>query len=70
VGQITLAEDHPDRLASQYVLAKAYRADGQIKKAVELLEHVAVVREKILVEDHPDRRKPKALLQSLRDQHA
>ena len=25
----TLAEDHPDRLASQHALAEAYRANGQ-----------------------------------------
>ena len=32
------AEEHPYRLASQHELARAYRADGQIKKAVELME--------------------------------
>lgn len=50
-----LAEDHPDRLTSQCVLAMAYQADGQVKKAAELLEHVMKVREKTLAEDHPDR---------------
>lgn len=49
-----LAEDHPDRLASQHELARAYLADGQIKKAVDLLEHVVDVEEK-LAKDHPDR---------------
>ncbi len=49
-----LAEDHPDRLASQHELACAYEANGQIKKAVDLLEHVVKVREK-LPEDHPSR---------------
>ena len=33
----------------------AYRADGQVKKAVELLEHVVEVRNRILAEEHPDR---------------
>ncbi|KAH7018941.1 hypothetical protein EDB80DRAFT_631665, partial [Ilyonectria destructans] len=50
-----LAEDHPDRLASQHALAVAYNANGQIKEAVELLEHVVAVEGRILAEDHPDR---------------
>jgi tetratricopeptide (TPR) repeat protein len=49
-----LAEDHPDRLASQHELAGAYLANGQISEAVESLEHVVKVQEK-LAEDHPDR---------------
>ena len=49
-----LAEDHPDRLASQYALAIAYEANGQIGKAVELLEHVVKVEEN-LATDHPSR---------------
>lgn len=31
------------------------RTDGQVGKAVELLEHVATVQEKVLAEGHPDR---------------
>ena len=50
-----LAEDHPSRLASQHALARAYEANGQVKEAVELLEHVVAVREKMLAEDHPYR---------------
>ncbi|KIN02921.1 hypothetical protein OIDMADRAFT_144079 [Oidiodendron maius Zn] len=50
-----LAEDHPDRLASQYELAGAYRANGQIKEAVQLLEHVVKIQERMLAEYHPDR---------------
>ncbi len=49
-----LAEDHPDRLASQHELARAYLENGQIKKAIDLLEHVVDVKEK-LAKDHPDR---------------
>ncbi|KAK6605159.1 phosphorylase superfamily protein [Botrytis cinerea] len=49
------AEDHPDRLASQHVLAMAYEANGQIKEAVALLEQVVKIRETIQAEDHPDR---------------
>ena len=50
-----LAEEDPNRLASQHELATAYQADGQIKKAVELLEHVVSVRTRILSEQHHDR---------------
>lgn len=50
-----LAEDHPDRLASQHELARVYHADGQVKKAVKLLEHVVAIQTDVLAEDHPDR---------------
>lgn len=33
-----LAEDHPDRLASQHELAGAYQSNGQVEKAVKLLK--------------------------------
>jgi tetratricopeptide (TPR) repeat protein len=50
-----LDENNSDRLLSQHVLAMAYRADGQVKKAVELLEHVVAVRKKVQAEEHLDR---------------
>jgi tetratricopeptide (TPR) repeat protein len=50
----TLAADHPSRLASQHVLAIAYRADGQVKKSIELLE-AAVKAQETLAANHPDR---------------
>jgi hypothetical protein len=50
-----LAEDHPDRLASQLELARAYLANGQVKDAVRLLEHVVAIEGQVLAEDHPDR---------------
>jgi tetratricopeptide (TPR) repeat protein len=50
-----LAEDHPDRLASQHALAGAYRVNGQVKEAVTLLQHVVKVKADVLAEDHPDR---------------
>ncbi|RYN52006.1 hypothetical protein AA0117_g13375 [Alternaria alternata] len=56
-----LDEDNSSRLSSQHVLAMAYRADGQVHKAVPLLQHVVKVREKTLAAEHPDR---------LRSQHA
>jgi hypothetical protein len=55
IRERVLAEDHPDRLASQHVLARAYLADGQVKKAVPQLEHVVAIQERVLAEDHPDR---------------
>jgi tetratricopeptide (TPR) repeat protein len=50
-----LDEDDSDRLLSQHVLAMVYETDGQVKKAVALLEHVVAVEEKVLAEEHPDR---------------
>jgi hypothetical protein len=53
--EISLAEDHPNRLASQHELAGAYLANNQIKEAVQQLEHVVKIEEISLAEDHPDR---------------
>ncbi|PQE34078.1 Tetratricopeptide-like helical domain protein [Rutstroemia sp. NJR-2017a WRK4] len=55
IQEITLAEDHPDRLASQHALARACQANGQVKEAVVLLQQVVKIRETTLAEDHPDR---------------
>jgi tetratricopeptide (TPR) repeat protein len=54
VKERTLAGEHPHLLASQHELASAYQANGQIKQAVDLLEHVVVVQERTLAEEHPD----------------
>ena len=51
---LALTDDHPDRLASQHALAVAYEANGQIEEAVQLLEHVVQVQEK-LTDDHSSR---------------
>ena len=37
------------------MLAIAYQADGQISKAIRLLEQVVAIQEKVLKEDHPKR---------------
>jgi len=50
-----LAETHPDRLASQHVLAMSYRANGQVTEAVKLLEQVVAIRAMTLAETHPHR---------------
>jgi hypothetical protein len=51
VQERTLAEEHPDRLASQHALGVVYHADGQIKNAVALLEQVLAVSEGTLEEN-------------------
>ncbi len=50
-----LAADHPSRIASQYELARAYKANGQITEAVVLLEYVVEIQKTTLAVDHPDR---------------
>ncbi|GMG22263.1 unnamed protein product [Aspergillus oryzae] len=35
--------------------AGAYQANGQIKEAVKLLEHIVAIHTEVLAEDHPDR---------------
>lgn len=44
-----------EALAEQHALAGAYRANGQVREAVEPLEHVVAVHKEALAEDHPDR---------------
>jgi tetratricopeptide (TPR) repeat protein len=55
IQEQSLAEDHPDRLTSQHVLAVAYQGNGQVREAVWLLEQVVKIREQSLAGDHPDR---------------
>jgi hypothetical protein len=55
VREKTLAAEHPSRLASQHALAIVYEADGQVHKAVALLQHVVAVEARTLREDHPSR---------------
>ncbi|KAG4431351.1 hypothetical protein IFR05_013165 [Cadophora sp. M221] len=52
--EATIVKDHPDLLASQHTLARAYNANGQVKDAVELHEQVIKIREVTLAKDHPD----------------
>jgi len=52
-----LLRERPEQLPvlrAQYLLGIAYQDNGQISEAVEMLEHVVKVQEK-LAEDHPDR---------------
>jgi tetratricopeptide (TPR) repeat protein len=50
-----LDEKNPSRLASQHVLAGAYNSDGQVKKAVALLEHIVAVDAELLDEEDAHR---------------
>jgi tetratricopeptide (TPR) repeat protein len=50
-----LPEDDADRLLTQHMLAMTYRANGQVKDAVRLLEQVVAIHRRVLAEDHPDR---------------
>jgi hypothetical protein len=54
-GKRLLARQGNMVLTSQPALAIAYRADGQTGKAVELLEHVVIVRERTLAGEHVNR---------------
>ena len=40
----------------QHALALAYRANGQVKEAVTLLEQVVEIKGKIYNKDHPSRK--------------
>ncbi|KAF9771509.1 hypothetical protein IL306_010850 [Fusarium sp. DS 682] len=55
IQETTLPENHPNRLASQHELARAYQANGQIQEAVKLIKHVVTVEAEILSESHPSR---------------
>ena len=48
-----LEQDNPNLLSTQHVLAIAYRENGQVQKAVELLEHVVEIQARVLQADHP-----------------
>ncbi|KAH7162472.1 acyl transferase/acyl hydrolase/lysophospholipase [Dactylonectria estremocensis] len=54
IQETQLAEDDPDLLSSQHQLAVTYQANGQVKAAVQLLEHIVAIELK-LAEDHPSR---------------
>jgi tetratricopeptide (TPR) repeat protein len=51
--QAALAEDHPDRLVSQYELALAHIANVQMKEAIQMLEQLVTIQKTSLAEDHP-----------------
>ncbi|MER5399414.1 tetratricopeptide repeat protein [Streptomyces sp. NPDC002599] len=49
-----LGHVHPDTLSSRNNLACAYRAAGNLKRAIPLLEDTLVQREQVLGDTHPD----------------
>lgn len=51
IQETTLSEGHPDRLTSQFELARAYLENGQTQKAVQLLEQVVRIKETTRSED-------------------
>jgi hypothetical protein len=55
IEETTLPETHPDRLASQYALAIAYEANGQVVEAVALLAQVVEIKQLKLPMSHPSR---------------
>src|SRR5436305_11952644 len=55
IEEQSLAEDHPDRLASQHELARAYHTVGYHNKAVALMEVVVRVKQKTMTAEHPSR---------------
>ncbi|KAL7901865.1 hypothetical protein HDV63DRAFT_68241 [Trichoderma sp. SZMC 28014] len=65
IREKNLAEDNPDRLASQHALAGVFKANGQTKEAMTLLEHVVTIEEKSLAEDHSSRLASQLLLATL-----
>jgi tetratricopeptide (TPR) repeat protein len=40
---------------SQHELTGAYQADGQVDKAIKVLEHVVIIQKNVLAEKHPNR---------------
>src|SRR5436309_126089 len=54
-SRTALGSEDSCTLTSQHELAGAYQANGQIKQAVELLEYVVKIRERVLAEDHLSR---------------
>ncbi|EME39013.1 hypothetical protein DOTSEDRAFT_139523, partial [Dothistroma septosporum NZE10] len=52
---LNLFEEKSVRLFAQHELAGTYLANGQVKEAVQLLEQVVAIRDRVLAEDHPDR---------------
>ncbi|KAF5003103.1 hypothetical protein FDECE_10338 [Fusarium decemcellulare] len=54
-AQTHLPRDDPDRLISQHELAVAYESNSQAQEAIDLLEHIATIKEEFLAEDDPDR---------------
>jgi len=51
---MNLGPDHPDTLGSMSNLATVYEADGQVKKALPLLEEALATTKTKLGPDHPD----------------
>jgi Tetratricopeptide repeat len=63
-----LAEDHPDRLSSQYVLATIYWDLDRYSDAVQMMKHVVRIRRQALDEQHTDQKASEAWLEYFEDE--
>jgi hypothetical protein len=63
IREQTLAEDHPDRQASQYVLATMYWDVGRHNTALQMTKHIVEIRQQVLDERHPAQRGSEAWLE-------
>jgi hypothetical protein len=52
-GEETLSADHPSRLGTQHALAIVHSTNGQVKKAVDLLEIAMEFKTRVVRVDHP-----------------
>ena len=62
IREQTLAEDHPDRLASKNNLATMYWDLGRRSAGLQMMKHVVEIRRQVLDEHHPAREGSEAWL--------
>jgi hypothetical protein len=62
ISEQTLAEDHPDQLASQQVLTTFYWDFNRRNTALDITKRIVKIRRQVLDEHHPARTDSKAWL--------
>jgi Tetratricopeptide repeat len=60
IREQSLAEDHPDRLASQHNLAVFYWESGSHETALDTMARVVEIHKQVLEEDQPSRQSSEA----------